>query len=66
MTSEQGSVALEQGLELNNVLNVPKLNCNLVSVLKLCKQLKCSVTFFDDCCVIQDRTSRTLNGMGEQ
>ena len=37
MASEQGSVDLGQGLALQNVLYVPKLNCNLVSISKLCK-----------------------------
>ena len=66
MAQEQGSVALARGLELKKVLYVPRLNCNLVSISKLCKQLNCSVTYFDDVCVIQDRTSRTLIGAGEQ
>ena len=39
VAKEQGSVALEQGLKLKNILHVPKLNCNLVSISKLCKQL---------------------------
>ena len=33
---EKGSVALREGLKLENVLYVPKLNGNLVSVSKLC------------------------------
>jgi len=48
------------------VLYVQKLNCNLVSILKLCKQLKCVVTFYDDSCMIQDRTLKTPIGAGEQ
>ena len=66
MAHERGSANLDTKLKLNNVLFVPKLNCNLVSVSKLCKQLNCTVTFFDDCCVIQDRTLRTMVGSGEQ
>ena len=66
MAKEQGSLALGDGLELKNVLYVPKLNCNLVSISKLCKQLNCAVTYFDDFCVIQDRISRTLIGACEQ
>jgi len=37
MANAQGSMALGQGLELTNVLHVSKLNCNLVSISKLCK-----------------------------
>ena len=66
VASEKGSVALGGGLKLENVLCVPKLNCNLVSISKLCKQLNYAVMYFDDFCVIQDRTSRTLIGSGEQ
>ena len=65
IAQEQGSVTLDTGIKLNNVLFVPKLNCNLVSISKLCKELNCAVTFFDDCCVIQDRTLRTLIRAGE-
>ena len=59
MACEKGSVTLEKGLELENVWLVPKLNCNLVSVSKLCKQLNCTATFYDDCYV-------SLIGAGEQ
>ena len=51
---------------LNEALYVPKLNCNLLLVAKLCKDLNCVVTFFDESCVLQDHTSRTLIGVGEQ
>jgi len=65
MAREKGSVILDKGLELQNVLFVPKLNCNLVSFLKLSKQLNDAMTFYDNCCVIYNRTSRTLIGAGE-
>ena len=66
LAREKGTVVLGEGLRLDNVLCVPKLNCNLVSISKLCKQLNCAVTYFDDFCVIQDRTSRIPIGSGEQ
>ena len=47
-----GSVILEDVIKLDNELYVPNLNCNLVSISKLCKQLNCAVTYFDDFCVI--------------
>ena len=40
-----GSVALGDGIKLDNVLYVPNLNCNLVSISKLCKQLNCAITY---------------------
>jgi len=52
-------------MTLKNVLYVPNLNCNLISISKLCKQLNCVMTYFDEFCVIQDRTSRTLIGAGD-
>jgi len=59
-----GLVKLGDGIKLDNILYVPNLNCNLVSI-KLCKQLNCVVTYFDEFCVIQDRTSRTLIGVDD-
>ena len=51
---------------MKNVLHLPKLNCNLVTISKLSKKLNCAVTYFDDFCVIHDRTSRSLIEAGEQ
>ena len=45
---------------------VPNLNCNLISVANLCNDLNCTVTFSYEYCVLQDGTSRTLIGIGEQ
>ena len=39
---EVGSVTLGDGIKLDNVLCVPNLNFNLVSISKLCKQLNCT------------------------
>jgi len=65
MVSEQGSVLVSERIKLKIVLFVLKLNCKLVSVSKLCKQLNCAVTLFDDSFVIQDHTSRIHIGAGE-
>ena len=48
MPCGKGLVVLGEVLKLDNVLCVPKLNCNLVSISKLYKQLNCSVTYFHD------------------
>jgi len=53
-------------LKLTNVLYVPTLLCNLISIAKLCKDIRCIVTFFDDAGILQDYTMRTLIGAGEQ
>ena len=38
------------------------LGCNVITISRITKDLKCSVTFFDDYCVLQDRTSRMSIG----
>ena len=49
-------VALDDGTNLRNVLLVPNLSCN--SIVRITKDLNCSVTFFNDCNVLQDCNSR--------
>ena len=66
MASKQGTTVPGEKLFLNKVLHVPKLNCNLVSVAKLTKDMNCIVTFSDEFCVLQDHTLRTVIGVGEQ
>jgi len=66
LAGQEGSVVLGERIKLNKVLYVPSFKCNLVSIAKLCKELNCSVTFYDDFCVLQDRTSRTPIGVGKQ
>ena len=66
ISKRQGSVNLAGKLNMSNVLHVPSLNCNLMSVHKLCKDLKCTVTFDDVSCVLQDCNTRTPIGVGEQ
>lgn len=63
---KEGSIVLEGGLKLDNVLFVPKLTCNLISVSQMMNELKCVIQFTDKLCIVQDRTSRTLIGAGEQ
>ena len=49
-------------LTLNSVLYVPKLNCNLLSVSKLIKDLNCAVDFRSNACVFQDLHSGKMIG----
>lgn len=53
-------------LKLSNVLYVPKLSCNLISVTQLIDETNCVVQFSNSLCVMQDRTSRMLIGLGER
>ncbi|XP_010424655.1 PREDICTED: uncharacterized protein LOC104709792 [Camelina sativa] len=61
-----GSLPLSCTISLENVLYVPSLNCTLISVSKILKQTKCDAWFSDEFCVLQDRSSKTLIGSGEE
>ncbi|XP_056682916.1 uncharacterized protein [Spinacia oleracea] len=63
-TNQSGSVKLEGGLVLDNVLFVPRLNCNLISVTQLSDESNCVVQFTNKICVMQDRSTRTMIGLG--
>ena len=63
--NKEGTVILEGGLKLKNVLYVPKLRCNLISVSQLTDDVNCLVLFTNKLCVMQDCTSRMLIGAGE-
>jgi len=65
-SNKQGVVALHDGTKIKNVLFVSKLSCNLVLVAKVTRDLNCSVTCFDDHCVLYDRILRTPIRAGEQ
>ena len=65
VAEQEGTVILEGGIVLKRVLHVPSLNCNLISLSKLIKDSNCFVIFTNELCVIQDRNSRTLIGVGE-
>ena len=66
LANEQGSASLGKKIKLDNVLFVPSLKCNPLSIARLCKELKCMVTFFADFYVLQDRNVRISIGMIEQ
>ena len=66
LACKQGMMILEGGLELKNVLYVPKLKCNLLLVPQLTDEENCVVKFTDKLCIMQDCTSRTLIGAGER
>ena len=56
-----GNIQLQSSLHLNNVLHVPKLSNNLLSIHKITLDLNCYVTFFHSHCVFQDiATGRTI------
>lgn len=61
----QGSVRLSPTLVLHNVLFMPNIKCNHISVGQLSLDALCYVTFTDCFCVLQDRTTRMSIGLGE-
>ena len=67
ISSSMGVLHITNAISLHNVLYVPDLNCSLISVSKLLKQLKhCCALFTDTLCIVQDRFTRTLIGAGEE
>ena len=66
IANKEGTVVLASLLRLNNVLFVPSLTCNLISVSQLIQDVNCFIQFSDQLCVIQDRITRMLIGAGEQ
>lgn len=61
-----GSVALSTSINLINVLLVPGLKCNLISLAKLIDNQKCNIFFTDGLCAIQDLPTRMPIGAGER
>nr|GMC49091.1 Retrovirus-related Pol polyprotein from transposon TNT 1-94 [Ipomoea batatas] len=66
VATKKGLVNLDERLKMHNVLYVPELNCNLISVSQLIDDCNCIAQFTKDLCVIQDHTSRMLIGAGER
>ena len=52
-----GTMKLDHGIILENVLYVPGFKFNLISTHKLCKDLNCQIIFTHDKCLIQGTTS---------
>ena len=51
---------------LKNVLHVPKLSANLVSIQKLTHDLKCYAIFFPSYCVLQEQGSGRRIGLAKE
>ena len=66
LPNKEGTVKLDGGFELKNVLYVPKLKCNLISVSQLTDEAQCVIIFANKLCLMQDLTSRMLIGVGER
>jgi hypothetical protein len=53
-------------LKLTQVLYVPNLQCNFISVSQLIDESNYTVQFTNKFCIIQDHTSKMVIGAGEQ
>ena len=61
-----GDVQINSSLTLKNVLHVPKLSSNLISIHKLTHDLCCQVTFNDTYCIFQKKDSRKTIGRAKE
>ncbi|KAL2944632.1 Gag-Pol polyprotein [Bienertia sinuspersici] len=59
-----GEVELKNGLKLKNVIYAPHFQHNLISVQKLSQQEDCEVIFTQEHCMIKDRSSPYVLGVG--
>lgn len=66
MAVKEGVVRLTDTITLHNILIVPKLNCNLISVSQLSDDLKCCLITNSSICAIQDLQMREVIGTGER
>ena len=66
MAIECGMVKLSPKIILQDVLYVPGLTCNLISIAQLIREVSCTVTSIDRLCMIQDHTTKSPIGVGKQ
>lgn len=64
--TKEGRVKISDDIIWENVLYVPALNCNLMSVSQFLEKQKFIVFFTNKICVIQDPSSRNVIGAGKQ
>ncbi|RDY05141.1 hypothetical protein CR513_11055, partial [Mucuna pruriens] len=62
IVDKEGTINLGKGPVLRNVLYMPNLACNLISISQLIHDSNCVVTFSNKLCVIHDHTSRIMIG----
>ena len=61
-----GDVQVNSNLILKNVLHVPRLSTNLISIHKLTQDLTCHITFFTSYCEFQDQDSGKKIGLANE
>ena len=61
-----GDVKISPLMTLKNVLHVPRLSTNLVSIHKLTQDLCCNVIFYHNSCVFQDKDLGRMIGRARE
>uniref|UniRef100_A0A3Q7GJ35 Uncharacterized protein n=1 Tax=Solanum lycopersicum TaxID=4081 RepID=A0A3Q7GJ35_SOLLC len=61
-----GSSKIFSDNSISNVLVLPEFKFNLLSVSRLTRELKCSVSFFPDFCIFQDLSNGMVKGIGRE
>ena len=64
--THSGCSQLQGGEVVKNVLYVPELNFNLLSVAKLTRQLNCCAIFYPDFFLLQDLFTGKVKEIGEE
>ncbi|KAI5385008.1 hypothetical protein KIW84_071848 [Lathyrus oleraceus] len=62
----KGSIIISPNITLDSVLYVPKLDCNLLSISKITRDLKCVTKFFSNLCEFQTLESGKTIGNAEE
>ncbi|GAA0139228.1 hypothetical protein LIER_00816 [Lithospermum erythrorhizon] len=65
-STRRARVMLSNSLTLLNVLYVPNLHCNLISISQLLAEHCCDIVFTHNLCFVQDRSARMVIGAGER
>ena len=61
-----GTIKLSDDLTIKDVLYVPEFQVNLLFINKFTQALGCNVTFYPDCCLVEDLTTNKVIGKGGQ
>ena len=65
-STKEGTIRLAGGLTLGNVVYVPQLNCNLISISLFSYESNCNFQFTTNLCAIHGHTSKMLIGVSER
>ncbi|XP_061354093.1 uncharacterized protein LOC133298774 [Gastrolobium bilobum] len=65
LAEKEGTMMFNAQFKLSNVLYVPQLRCNLISVSQLLRNNSRMVTFTDKNCLLQDQILKREIGLGE-